>query len=321
MNNVSDKLKELILSYTDTNCSILEFAYVKLYIAYNDSNKFEFTNLEGCICLVLNRNLGSLYLQLYDLINYNKDFEIQLYSNIETGYIVLNDLFHSIEFENFHLGLNFSNKIAGEKIKNLIVCNSLILNANPNLHRLNSFNELELKKQRSDRLRNNLSLEFMSSKTVVKFEVNNDENGIILIINKDEFDKSLSKIGVYANNYDSHYKKIKNTLNLKKKNEDVIIKKPERRTQYFVDYNMLKRKTEILSIDSERRIPKTSIIIDPHKSLSIYDEIKLAASRVKPVKSLEKKPLQINRLSNNPQLQMAVKQMHKNLSKEEEESD
>jgi hypothetical protein len=317
MNNVSEKLKELILNNTDASCSILEFTYVKLYIAYSDSDTYEYTNLEGCLCLVINRKYPCLFLQLYDFINYNKHFEIQLYTNIENGYTIVTDLFHSIEFEGFSLGINFANKITAEKIKNLILCHSIILNANVCLYKLSSFNAIEAKRNRTGNL--DLKIEPAASKTIAKFEINNEENNIILVVNGDEYDKTLSKVKITNNNFTEHYKKVKAGLTVRKKNEDIVVKKEERSTQYYVEYNALKRKTELLSLDNLKR---NTQLKEPHKSLSIYDEIKLASGKAKPVRTFEKKPLQIIRLSNHPQLQMGLRQMQKNnITREDEDSD
>jgi hypothetical protein len=250
------------------------------------------------------------------LINYNKEFEIELYTNIDNGYIVINELFHAIEFENFHLGINFANKIAGEKIKNTILHNSIILNSNVSLYKLNSLNELEIKKQRTNN-RSDLIVEILNTKQVTQFEISSDGSNIVLIINQDEFEK----MGIYSNNYESHYKKVKNSLSTK--NEDIVMKKPERRSQFFVDYNALKRKTVMPTTELPEEKRKSHVkfvaINEQPLCMSIYDEIKLAASRVKPVKNIEKKPLHIICLSNNPQLQMGLKQLRRNISKEEEE--
>ena len=148
-NIVSDKLKKILKEKTENYSTIIEFAYVKLYIAYDDNENFEFTNLEGCLCLVINRKFSCLNLQLFEFVHYKKEFEIELYTNIDKGYSVLNDNFHSIEFPNFFLGINFANKYNAEKIKNTIFFNSIILNSSNNLFCL--FNS---KKIESDNLRN-----------------------------------------------------------------------------------------------------------------------------------------------------------------------
>jgi hypothetical protein len=130
-NTIPDKIKKHLNEQLESHSTFLEFANAKIYISYEYSDSFEFTHIEGCLCLVINRKDGCLYLQNYEYNNLTKDFEIELYTNIKNGYSVLNDLFHSIEFPKFFLGISFANKINAEKMKNTILFNSIILDSKP----------------------------------------------------------------------------------------------------------------------------------------------------------------------------------------------
>lgn len=115
---ITSKIRQSIIEKIDFHLNVLEFAIVKLYINYQNSQIWENTNLEGYLVLVNDSYSQALKLQIFDFVNFNKEFEIELYSNIEDGYEILRDTFHSIEFQTFFIGLNFSDKTHAEKFKN-----------------------------------------------------------------------------------------------------------------------------------------------------------------------------------------------------------
>ena len=71
-----------------------------------------------------------LYLQIYDIMDFKKQFDIELYTNIalNKGYEQLTEKFHTIEFPTFCLGLNFYTKRKADEIKNIILNYSKALN-------------------------------------------------------------------------------------------------------------------------------------------------------------------------------------------------
>jgi hypothetical protein len=262
-NAISDKLKNIIKSSLEPSYSILAYANVRLYIAYEDT-EFENTNLDGFMCLIINRKHSCLYLHLYEYHTYKKEFEIELYTNIEKGYMVLNDYFHSIEYPGFFLGINFANKLNAEKMKNTIMYNSLILNSQTNQFSITNSKKLETDNQRNPNIVNEINSLFKNKEReifenadiskYVNFHINREENNIVFDIKKDEFEKSLYSFGLYWANYESHYKKIKGSV--LKLDENVtnsmknLMKNEEKK---FVEYDAHKKKS-ILSVNLNKNL-------------------------------------------------------------------
>ena len=111
--------------------TMLCYCKCQLFISYDNRSEFEFTGLEGILCVVINRVYSNLYLQIYDIMDFKKQFEIELYTNISLnkGYEVLSEKFHTIEFPTFCIGINFSTKKKAEEIKNIILNYSKALNS------------------------------------------------------------------------------------------------------------------------------------------------------------------------------------------------
>ena len=102
------KIKKCLSSIIDKEESILEYATVKLSICSPQTEKvFRSFIKEGILCVIINRNTSCLFLKLFELIEFNKVFEIELYTNIGDGYTVRDNYFHIIEFPGFFLGLSF----------------------------------------------------------------------------------------------------------------------------------------------------------------------------------------------------------------------
>ena len=102
------KIKKCLSSIIEKEESILEYATVKLSICSPQTEKqFKPFIKEGILCVIINRNTSCLYLQLFELLEFHKVFEIELYTNISDGYTVSDNYFHVIEFPGFFLGLSF----------------------------------------------------------------------------------------------------------------------------------------------------------------------------------------------------------------------
>ena len=99
--------------------TLIEVSSVKLSICSPRTNKkFIQFKKEGILCVIANRNYSCLFLQLYDLNDFTKVFEIELYSNINKGYNVKDNFFHYIEFPGFFLGISFPKTLIDNDIKN-----------------------------------------------------------------------------------------------------------------------------------------------------------------------------------------------------------
>ena len=101
-------IKQCISNMLSKEETIIEVSNVKLSICSNGTNnKFIQFKKEGILCVIVNRIYSCLFLQLYDLFDFSKVFEIELYSNIKIGYNIKDNNFHCIEFPGFFLGISF----------------------------------------------------------------------------------------------------------------------------------------------------------------------------------------------------------------------
>ena len=102
------KVKKSLIEKIKKEESILECATVKLSICSPQTGKkFISFDKEGILCVIVDRNKSCLYLKQYELIEFKVIFAIELYTNIEDGYTVYDNHFHTIEFPGFFLGLSF----------------------------------------------------------------------------------------------------------------------------------------------------------------------------------------------------------------------
>ena len=134
----SKRVKRCLSQIISKEESIIEFATAKLSICSFNTLQFHPFDKEGILCVVANRNHSCLFLQLFDIIEFKKVFEIQLYSNVAQGYIVKSKLFHYIEFPGFYLGMSFAvikdaqdKEIGGGLIQKAIISTSKFIDINP----------------------------------------------------------------------------------------------------------------------------------------------------------------------------------------------
>jgi hypothetical protein len=123
---ISSSIRKKLIEQIDFHYNALEFSLVRLFICYSDSKIWENTNLEGYLILINDSFTKSLRLLIFDLINFNKEFEIELYIEIIQGYENMTDTFHTINYPDFFIGLNFPDKISAEKFRRKIFIASKI---------------------------------------------------------------------------------------------------------------------------------------------------------------------------------------------------
>ena len=105
-----NKIRECLTNLIPKEESILELSTVLLSINSPKTNNIFFPfNKEGILCVIVNRKKSCLFLQLFDLIEFKKVFEIELYANIIEGFNAKNLFFHTIEFPGFFLGISYAN--------------------------------------------------------------------------------------------------------------------------------------------------------------------------------------------------------------------
>jgi len=128
---IKTKLEVVLEKKFESTQTMLSYCKCQLFISYENMTGFEYTGLEGILCIMINRILSNLYIQIYDIMDFKKQFEIELYTNImlNKGYEIMGPKFHTIEFPTFCLGINFYTIKKANEIKNIILNYSKALNS------------------------------------------------------------------------------------------------------------------------------------------------------------------------------------------------
>ena len=128
---IKTKLEVVLEKKFEPTQTMLSYCKCQLFISYDNMTGFEYTGLEGILCIMINRILSNLYIQIYDIMDFKKQFEIELYTNISLnrGYEIMSPKFHTIEFPTFCLGINFYTVKKANEIKNIILNYSKALNS------------------------------------------------------------------------------------------------------------------------------------------------------------------------------------------------
>ena len=79
---IQTKLEVVLEKKFTPTQTMLSYCKCQLFICYDNRSNFEYTGLEGILCVVINRVLSNLYIQIYDIMDFKKQFEIELYTNI-----------------------------------------------------------------------------------------------------------------------------------------------------------------------------------------------------------------------------------------------
>ena len=130
-NENETKIRLIISKYLPYTQTILKITQAEIYISKGQKLEFKLV-MKGILCLVISRTLSNLYIQMYDMFDFKKQFEIELYTNIEYGMEQLEETFYSIEYPTFFLGINFASEYMGKEIKNLILLHITVLNSKSN---------------------------------------------------------------------------------------------------------------------------------------------------------------------------------------------
>jgi hypothetical protein len=242
-NHVPDEMKKILKSKVESHCSLIEFAIARIFICYDGEEDFQFTNLEGCLCLMVNRDHSCLFLQLYDYSQYEKQFEIEIYTNIEKGYMVLHDYFHCIEYQSFSIGLNFSNKTSAQKMKNSIFYNSIMLNMNCTQLKLA---RLGNEKKKDEKVTETIKKEFENntnnnSKSIIKFSKDQEILKVIYEVSENDFNSSIAPMQVFLKNVDIHKDKLEASFKADQKEIGVKNITSEIEPTKFIQYDLNKR--------------------------------------------------------------------------------
>ena len=168
------KIKLIILKSLSNEQTILTLCKTEVYIAY-ENQEFQNIDLKGIFCIIASRINSNLFIQIYDCNDFNKQLEIELYTNIEYGLTIMNDKFLSIEFPTFFLGFNFTTENSLNEVYNCIIINSTILNSHSN--------QFSYEKKNKKKFFKNSEIKFDKIETLINFNYD-DNNDIIYDISK-----------------------------------------------------------------------------------------------------------------------------------------
>lgn len=221
---ITSTIRQSINKKLDFHVNPLEYAIVKLYINYQNSKVWENTNLEGYLVLVNDSYFQSLKLQIFDFINFNKEFEIELYANIEDGYAIQKDAFHSLEFPSFFLGLNFSDKSQAEKFRNKIFMYSKLKNLDKyfacyinDQDKENSMQDINVNNNNNSKILATSASNLGNKATVNSnnnVTINSNNNTNYLKNNSEEFNLKFAKTINEINASEIKFKKVERILEL-----------------------------------------------------------------------------------------------------------
>ena len=99
-NENETKIRLIISKYLPYTQTILKLCQANLYISKGQNLEYKLV-MNGILCLTISRTLSNLYIQMYDIYDFKKQFEIELYTNVEFGLEQLEETFYSIEYPTF----------------------------------------------------------------------------------------------------------------------------------------------------------------------------------------------------------------------------
>ena len=172
-NENETKIRLIISKYLPYTQTILKITQAEIYISKGQKLEFKLV-MKGILCLVISRTLSNLYIQMYDMFDFKKQFEIELYTNIEYGMEQLEETFYSIEYPTFFLGINFASEYMGKEIKNLIILHSTVLNSKSN----------QFSYEKNPINRKTIPIKIEKIEPLINFSYNSDINEIIYDISR-----------------------------------------------------------------------------------------------------------------------------------------
>jgi len=255
LSQVKKFLREQLLPHE----SIVEINNSKLYFALQDE-EFKPANIEGFLCLIVNREIQCLFIRVIHSLDYTKMFEIELYKEIKNGYAVLSDNFHSMEFPFGHLGINFSNKTDGDRLKSAIFYISTIIYESNSKSCIVTKNNSPVKKLKQDPDEINLNnlvnkinlLEIKGFNTIentINYDIDLENKHINYNI------KQIPGIQIRDEIIESHYNELKTTMFGTTKLEENIKKLIDKDKKLaYKEFDITRRKTINFNRDDTNNI-------------------------------------------------------------------
>ena len=121
MSDYTEKERKRLLAILGENRELISLAHGKLYTSAKGSKEWLYSDLDGFLCFVLDKQENARYLILYDTDNYEKLFFFELYKNFNKYYKVLKELYHCFEMNNGFIMIQFTNLESAKKFSETII--------------------------------------------------------------------------------------------------------------------------------------------------------------------------------------------------------
>ena len=118
-NNI-DKNKILAI-LPNTQELVGDILNVKLYSSDREGEDWLYSGLEGNLCLIVDYQIKTKYITMFDPINYEKVFQYELYIGFDKFFEELAPNFRCFEIESGFIGLQFDNQNEAENFERTLM--------------------------------------------------------------------------------------------------------------------------------------------------------------------------------------------------------
>ena len=250
-NENETKIRLIISKYLPYTQTILKITQAEIYISKGQNLEFKLV-MKGILCLVISRTLSNLYIQMYDMFDFKKQFEIELYTNIEFGMEQLEETFYSIEYPTFFLGINFASEYMGKEIKNLIILHSTVLNSKSS----------QFSYEKNPINRKFIPIKIEKIESLINFSYNSDINEIVYDISRGA-NRFLESYNISMADLNYEYEVVRNLIKIEPN--------PQKKSNFKTDKDILDKEkiekimNEIKKLEGDRIGDELDIIKKKNK--------------------------------------------------------
>jgi hypothetical protein len=121
MNENFQKLeKKKILAILGSNREMYKICLAKIYTSDKEGESWLYSDLEGFLCFVLDYNIKTRFLVMFDPTTYERLFQFELYNNFEKQYQKLADDFFCFEVGNGYIGFKFEDTKEASELHDIV---------------------------------------------------------------------------------------------------------------------------------------------------------------------------------------------------------
>jgi hypothetical protein len=121
MNENFQKLeKKKILAILGSNREMYKMCSAKIYTSNREGESWLYSDLEGFLCFVLDYNIKTRFLVMFDPTTYERLFQFELYNNFEREYQKLADDFFCFDVGNSFIGFKFDDPKEASELHDII---------------------------------------------------------------------------------------------------------------------------------------------------------------------------------------------------------